>query len=82
MEDNTHGLINPFRGANMDIDLATPQGDIPWEQDYCSWNLAENTAKHRCAIKNVSICPYFCGVKYLDTLLCCYPNQNPLQAEA
>jgi hypothetical protein len=33
---------------------------------------------HKCALKNVSICPYFCGVEYLDTLLCCYPNENPL----
>ena len=25
--------IQQFKGANMDIDLATPQGDIAWEQD-------------------------------------------------
>jgi hypothetical protein len=62
----------------MDIDLASPAGSIAWEQDACRWNAAENTDVHRCAVKNVSICPYFCGVEYLDTLLCSYPNENPL----
>ena len=67
-----------LHGANMDIDLATPAGQIEWRQDGCPWNAAEGTASHRCAVKNVSICPYFCGVEYLDTLLCCYPNPNAL----
>jgi hypothetical protein len=40
-------------------------------------NAAEMTTLHRCAVKNTSICPYFCGIEYLDTLLCCYPNENP-----
>jgi hypothetical protein len=70
--------IRKLKGANMDIDLATPQGNIAWEQDNCPWNGVEQTSVHKCAIKNVSICPYFCGVEYLDTLLCCYPHQNPL----
>jgi hypothetical protein len=70
--------IRKLRGANMDIDLATPQASIAWEQDHCPWNAAEGTDVHKCAVKNVSICPYFCGVEYLDTLLCCYPNENPL----
>jgi hypothetical protein len=61
----------------MDIDLASSPGSIAWQQDYCPWNLAEHTDAHRCAVKNVSICPYFCGVEYMDTLLCCYPNENP-----
>lgn len=70
--------IRKLKGANMDIDLATPQGDIAWEQERCPWNEAEATNAHHCAIKNVSICPYFCGVGYLDILLCCYPNENPM----
>jgi hypothetical protein len=64
----------------MDVDLATPPGMIAWQQDACPWNIAEGTDAHRCAVKNVSICPHFCGVEYLDTLLCCYPNPNPMQA--
>ena len=71
--------IKKLKGANMDIDLATPPGNIAWEQDRCPWNEAEDTYSHKCAVKNVSICPYFCGVEYLDTLLCCYPNENPLK---
>ena len=70
--------IRKLKGANMDIDLVTPQGNIAWEQDPCPWNKAENTDAHKCAVKNVSICRYFCGVEYIDTLLCCYPNENPL----
>jgi hypothetical protein len=70
--------IRKLKGANMDIDLATPHGDIAWEQDGCPWNTAEQTNTHRCAVKNISICPYFCGVEYIDTVLCCYPNANPL----
>ncbi len=69
--------IQKLKGANMDIDQATARGSIAWEQDQCPWNQAEATDTHRCAVKNVSICPYFCGVEYLDTLLCCYPNENP-----
>ncbi len=70
--------IHRLRGANMDIDLATPPGQIVWEQQACPWNAAEGTNEHRCAVKNVSLCPYFCGVEYMDTLLCCYPEKNPL----
>jgi hypothetical protein len=65
--------LRRLSGANMDIDLATPSGEITWRQDTCPWNEAERTTAHRCAVKNVSICPYFRGVEYLDTLLCCYP---------
>jgi hypothetical protein len=68
--------IRKLRGANMDIDLATPAGEITWQQDACPWNAADNTdqqgCQHRCAVKNVSLCPYFRGVEYPDTLLCCY----------
>jgi len=71
-----------LRGANMDIDLATPEGVIAWEQDGCPWNEAEKTDQHKCAVKNKSICRYFCGVEYLDTLLCCYPHPNPFNSDA
>jgi hypothetical protein len=72
--------MNKLTGANMDIDLATLAGQISWQQARCPWNAAEGSDQHRCAVKNVSICPYFCGVEYLDTLLCCYPDENPLAA--
>ena len=71
-------LIQKLTGANMDIDLASPTGSIAWEQQKCPWNEAEKTDAHRCAVKNISLCPYFCGVEYLDTLLCSYPHPNPL----
>ena len=72
-------VIRKLKCANVDIDLATLQGDIPWEQDRCPWNEAEHTDVHKCAVKSVSICRYFCGAEYIDTLLCCYPNENPLR---
>ena len=75
------GIISKLVGANMDIDLATPKDMIAWQQDGCPWNKAKNTIEHKCASKNVSICPYFCGIEYLDTLLCCYPHPNPFKAE-
>lgn len=70
--------IIKLKGANMDIDLVTDEKSIDWEQDKCPWNKIEKTNEHKCAVKNISICSYFCGVEYEDTLLCCYPNQNPL----
>jgi len=74
-------VVRRLKGANMDIDLDTPQAEIAWQQDACPWNAAENSHAHRCAVKNVSICRYFCGVEYLDTVLCCYPNPNPFQRQ-
>ena len=62
----------------MDIDLATDASAIVWKQAACPWNAAEGSREHRCAVKNTSLCPYFCGVEYIDTLLCCYPHENPL----
>jgi hypothetical protein len=70
--------INQLAGANMDIDL-TSGGKVLWNQDECPWNIREETLIHRCAVKNVSICPYFCGIAYIDRVLCCYPNKNPNQ---
>ena len=72
-----HKPLNKFSGANMDIDLVTPSGDITWEQMACPWNENEGVVMHRCAVKNVPICPYFCGIEYLDKVLCCYPFENP-----
>ena len=74
--------IRKLDGANIDIDLVTPESTISWKQDKRPWNEAEQTGEHRCAVKNVSICPYFGGVEYLDPLLCCYPHPNPYRSEA
>lgn len=63
-------------GANMDIDLTTTDDQIEWQQDTCPWNLLENSNQHKCAIKNVSICPYFRGIGYLDVVHCSYPEAN------
>mgnify|MGYP001592047470 CR=1 FL=1 len=69
-------IIKKFDGANMDIDLIT-KGDIGWSQDECPWNKVDGSNSHKCAVKDVSICSYFCGIKYLDNVLCCYPSKNP-----
>ena len=71
--------IRKLDGANMDIDLLTPEKDIHWKQDKCPWNKADGTNNHKCATKNISICPHFCGIEYLDNILCCYPHENPLK---
>ena len=67
--------IHKLDGANMDIDLVTPQSDISWQQDACPWNVTEGTQEHRCAVKNVSICSYFRGIEPMDTVLCSYPEK-------
>ena len=82
MADRVGEVIKKLCGANMDIDLATPKDQIIWEQDRCPWNEAENTDEHKCAIKNISICQYFSGIEYLDTVLCSYPYQNPLMKQS
>ena len=64
-------------GANMDIDLIS-QDKTSWKQMKCPWNECEGVNTHKCAVKNISICPYFCGIEYLDNVLCCYPNKNKL----
>lgn len=61
--------------ANMDIDLVS-QENISWKQMQCPRNEAEKTDQHKCAVKNISICPYFCWIQYLDNVLCCYPEKN------
>ena len=74
--------MNKLAGANMDIDLATPANQISWRQAKCPWNAREGDDQHHCAVKNVSICQYFCGVEYPDTLLCCFPGENPYRTLA
>lgn len=69
--------IAELKGANMDIDLATEEEKISWKQDGCPWNKVDKSNSHKCAVKNTSICDYFCGIKYLDTVQCSYPNKNP-----
>jgi hypothetical protein len=72
--DTMDTILHKLKGANMDIDLITQQADISWKQDACPWNGVEKSQKHRCAVKNISICPYFQGIEYLDTVLCSYPE--------
>lgn len=62
-------------GANMDIDLLS-EDMVSWKQMQCPWNQTDGVNTHKCAIKNVSICEYFCGVQYLDNVLCSYPDKN------
>ena len=81
MSEKLNNMILKLDGANMDIDLVTPEDQIVWEQDPCPWNTAESTLGHKCAVKNISICPYFCGIEYQDHVLCCYPNENPLRGK-
>jgi hypothetical protein len=69
-------IIKKLLGANMDIDLVTAPKDIHWKQDKCPWNVLEKTQEHKCAVKNISICPHFCGIEYADKVLCSYPNKN------
>ena len=66
--------IKELKGANMDIDLTSE--DVCRKQTGCPWNEAENTKEHKCAVKDTSICKYFCGIKYLDSVLCSYPYEN------
>lgn len=58
----------------MDIDL-TSDNDVDWKQDKCPWNKAEKTSKHKCAVKNDSICKHFKGIKPLDTVMCNYEEK-------
>lgn len=77
MVERSNKIIKKLDGANMDIDLVTEESKISWDQDKCPWNQKDETNEHKCAEKNVSICPYFCGIEYLDKVLCSYPQKNP-----
>ena len=59
-------------GANMDIDFSNPE----YGSSRCHWDADEPSTEHKCAVKNTSICPYFCGIQYLDSVLCSYPHRN------
>lgn len=59
----------------MDIDL-TSEEKTSWKQVKCPWNKAEGVNAHKRAVKNISICDYFCGIEFLDNVLCCYPDKN------
>lgn len=69
-----NNMLKELKGGNLDIDLTSD--NVNWKQTKCPWNEAENTNEHKCAVKATSICKYFCGVKYLDSILCSYPNIN------
>ncbi len=71
--------IKKLGGANMDIDLATPGERGSGEQERRRGQEAAGADAQRGTVKDVSICPYFCGVEYLDSVLCCYPWENPLR---
>ena len=64
--------VKRLKGANMDIDFS----NLDFGNSQCPWNIAEGTKGHRCAVKDTSICKYFCGVQYLDSVLCSYPYEN------
>ncbi|MBU0460724.1 MAG: hypothetical protein KJ597_01990 [Nanoarchaeota archaeon] len=63
-----------LRGANMDIDLV-PSDKVSWKMEQCPWNVAEKTTEHKCAVKDVSLCKYFRGIKKPDTVICAYPEK-------
>jgi len=37
--------------------------------------MAEKTIEHKCAVKDVSLCKYFRGIKKPDTIICAYPKE-------
>ena len=57
----------------MDIDLTSAKL-VGWEQESCPWNMKEKTIKHKCAVKNISICEYFKGIEPPDIVKCNYKN--------
>ena len=63
--------IKKLKGSNMDIDFSV----AAWGDSKCPWNVEENTNEHKCAVKNTSICKYFCGIQLLDSVLCSYPHE-------
>ena len=62
-----------LKGANMDIDLTSAKL-VGWKQESCPWNMEEKTNKHKCAVKNISICKYFRGIEAPDIIKCDYNN--------
>lgn len=66
--------VKSLSGGNMDIDLSSD--GVDWNQTQCPWNIEDNNKEHKCAVKGTSICKYFCGIKFLDSVLCSYPYEN------
>ena len=64
--------VKKLIGSNMDIDFIS---DVKFGDSLCPWNVAEGINEHKCAVKNVSICKYLCGVQLLDSVLCSYPHE-------
>ena len=64
--------IKKLIGSNMDIDFSNAE----FGNSQCPWNVDDKSNEHRCAVKNTSICQYFCGIQYLDSVLCSYPHDN------
>jgi len=60
----------------MDINLMADPKKINWKQDECPWNNEERTKKHKCAVKNISICDYFRGIEPVDFVICAYKNKK------
>jgi len=67
--------MKKLKGANMDIDLVSKTKNIHWDQDKCPWNSKDKTTKHKCAMKNISLCKYFKGIEYPDVVLCNYEKK-------
>ena len=63
--------ILELKGGNLDIDLI-PNPNVPWKITPCPWNEKEKNTAHKCAVKNVSICKFFHGIKDLDVVLCSF----------
>lgn len=66
--------VKSLSGGNLDIDLSSE--NVDWNQTQCPWNVEDKTKEHKCAVKGISICKYFCGIKFLDSVLCSYPYEN------
>ena len=64
--------IKKLIGANMEIEIS----NSPFGDSKCPWDNDDKSTEHKCAVKSVSICKYFCGVQYLDSILCSYPHEN------
>jgi len=71
----TKVTIHELRGGNLDLDLL-PNPQVNWPQERCPWNVAEGVNTHRCAVKNVSMCEHFQGIKAPDVVLCSYPENK------
>ena len=67
--------ILELKGGNLDIDLI-PNPKVSWKITPCPWNESENTTKHKCAVKNISICKFFHGIKDPDIFLCSFDKEK------